>query len=43
MYLTETMYSDLDPSPYFKGHGYTRHLNARVHNACVRAITYFMH
>ena len=43
MYLTETMYSDLDLGTYLNGHGHTRHLNAGVHNACVHAITYFIY
>jgi len=25
------MYTELDPDPYLKGQGHTRHLNVRVH------------
>ena len=34
------MCSDVSPGPYLKGQGHMRHLKVRVHNACVRAITY---
>ena len=30
IYLTETMYNDLDSDPYLKGQGHTIHLKVRV-------------
>jgi len=36
----ETMCSDLDPGPYLKCQGYTRHLKVSVHMVCVGALTF---
>jgi len=34
------MCSDLDPGPYLKCQGYTRHLKVSVHMVCVGALTF---